>query len=101
MARSRSNRHSGSEHTRSPQAGQASRPVGDNVGDKLKARAEMNKGLQILICNPLIVLVGARGFEPPTTCTPCRYATRLRYATKERKYNRQSRQLKLIYLAAF
>ena len=25
-------------------------------------------------------LVGARGFEPPTTCTPCRYATRLRYA---------------------
>ena len=26
------------------------------------------------------LLVGARGFEPPTTCTPCRYATRLRYA---------------------
>src|SRR6185295_116882 len=25
-------------------------------------------------------MVGARGFEPPTTCTPCRYATRLRYA---------------------
>jgi hypothetical protein len=25
-------------------------------------------------------LVGARGFEPPTTCTPCKYATRLRYA---------------------
>lgn len=29
-----------------------------------------------------VVLVGARGFEPPTTCTPCRYATRLRYAPK-------------------
>jgi hypothetical protein len=29
-------------------------------------------------------LVGARGFEPPTTCTPCRYATRLRYAPKTR-----------------
>ena len=28
------------------------------------------------------ILVGARGFEPPTTCTPCRYATRLRYAPK-------------------
>ena len=27
-------------------------------------------------------LVGARGFEPPTTCTPCKYATRLRYAPK-------------------
>src|SRR6185295_12414941 len=26
-------------------------------------------------------MVGARGFEPPTTCTPCRYATRLRYAS--------------------
>ena len=25
-------------------------------------------------------LVGARGFEPPTPCTPCRCATRLRYA---------------------
>ena len=25
-------------------------------------------------------MVGARGFEPPTTCTPCMYATRLRYA---------------------
>ena len=30
-------------------------------------------------------MVGARGFEPPTTCTPCKYATRLRYApTKEK-----------------
>ena len=27
-------------------------------------------------------VVGARGFEPPTTCTPCRYATRLRYAPR-------------------
>ncbi len=35
-----------------------------------------------------IKLVGARGFEPPTTCTPCRYATRLRYAPKEEKYIR-------------
>jgi hypothetical protein len=28
----------------------------------------------------LNLLVGARGFEPPTPCTPCKYATRLRYA---------------------
>ena len=27
-------------------------------------------------------LVGARGFEPPTTGTPCRCATRLRYAPR-------------------
>ena len=32
------------------------------------------------------ILVGARGFEPPTTCTPCRYATRLRYAPKKGEY---------------
>ncbi len=25
-------------------------------------------------------MVGASGFEPPTPCTPCRCATRLRYA---------------------
>ena len=30
--------------------------------------------------NCLFCLVGAEGFEPPTTCTPCRCATRLRYA---------------------
>ena len=27
-----------------------------------------------------VFLVGARGFEPPTTATPLRCATRLRYA---------------------
>jgi hypothetical protein len=30
-------------------------------------------------------MVGARGFEPPTTCTPCMYATRLRYAPTKDK----------------
>ena len=35
-------------------------------------------------------LVGARGFEPPTTCTPCRYATRLRYAPRRELYNRET-----------
>ncbi len=25
-------------------------------------------------------MVGARGFEPPTPCTPCKCATRLRHA---------------------
>ena len=32
----------------------------------------------------LFWLVGARGFEPPTTCTPCRHATRLRHAPRGR-----------------
>ncbi len=30
--------------------------------------------------NPLELLVGATGFEPATTCTPSKCATRLRYA---------------------
>ena len=28
-------------------------------------------------------MVGAKGFEPSTPCTPCRCATRLRYAPTE------------------
>ena len=38
--------------------------------------------------NPLILLVGTEGFEPSTPCTPCKCATRLRYAPKEENYNR-------------
>ncbi len=39
----------------------------------------MGQALHLTHCD---LLVGARGFEPPTTCTPCKYATRLRYAPK-------------------
>ena len=28
-------------------------------------------------------MVGARGFEPPTSCAPCKCATRLRYAPNQ------------------
>ena len=47
------------------------------IGVKIEARVSLN------ICvfeYRKMGLVGARGFEPPTTCTPCRCATRLRYA---------------------
>lgn len=60
----------------------AVRRVGANVVAK-SARNE--KGLTSIACKALISLVGARGFEPPTTCTPCRYATRLRYAPNSTK----------------
>ena len=33
-----------------------------------------------LKANPLILLVGAAGFEPATSCSQSRRATRLRYA---------------------
>ncbi len=33
-----------------------------------------------MLCNLLKVLVGARGFEPPTSCSQSRRATGLRYA---------------------
>lgn len=35
-------------------------------------------------CIPLYSLVGARRFELPTPCTPCKCATRLRYAPNKR-----------------
>jgi hypothetical protein len=36
------------------------------------------------VCKSLI-MVGAKGFEPSTPCTPCRCATRLRYAPTGRQ----------------
>ena len=32
-----------------------------------------------ITCKCLIVNVGMTGFEPATSCTPCKYATELRY----------------------
>ena len=41
----------------------------------------IKKGYKLFARNPLIVLmVGAAGFELATPCTPCKCATRLRYA---------------------
>ena len=34
---------------------------------------------KVAISDDLLVLVGMTGFEPATTCTPCKCATRLRY----------------------
>ncbi len=48
-----------------------------NFLNKLRSTKKPHKAAS---CNSLILLVGARGFEPPTPCTPCKYATRLRYA---------------------
>ena len=36
-------------------------------------------------------LVGVAGFEPTTTCTPCKCATRLRY-TPNRRYARRAQK---------
>src|SRR4030067_3291140 len=37
-------------------------------------------GYDVISRNPLNLLVGATGLEPATPCTPCKCATRLRYA---------------------
>ena len=37
---------------------------------------------ELILLKGLILLVGARGFEPPTSCSQSRRATRLRYAPK-------------------
>ena len=46
------------------------------------------KGLLATNRKPLVLLVGAAGFELATPCTPCKCATRLRYAPTACNYNR-------------
>src|SRR5437870_10790308 len=43
----------------------------------------------------LDLMVGAARFELATTCTPCRYATRLRYAPTREKYIRAGKTIRL------
>ena len=60
-------------------------PIVDAVGNRTTVIvvSGFRRGRDVMrLIKSLILLVGARGFEPPTTCTPCRYATRLRYAPK-------------------
>src|SRR5258707_5997645 len=52
-------------------------------GHKARAWSRQNKN-GFLDRKPSIYLVGAARFELATTCTPCRYATRLRYAPRRR-----------------
>ena len=42
-------------------------------------------------------MVGAREFEPPATCTPCKYATRLRYPPKLRIVEQQALILEIAF----
>src|SRR2546426_3423657 len=44
----------------------------------------------------LDLMVGAARFELATTCTPCRYATRLRYAPMRQKYIRAGVTIRLV-----
>ncbi len=44
----------------------------------------------------LKLLVGAAGFELATPCTPCKCATRLRYAPTAANYNSKSRELFIV-----
>ena len=47
--------------------------------------ASNKTGQPLVRANPLIRLVGTAGFELATPCTPCKCATRLRYAPTERE----------------
>ena len=42
-----------------------------------RPKANKKRGIK-----PLFLLVGTRGFEPPTSCTPCKRSTRLNYVPK-------------------
>src|SRR5678815_3135548 len=70
------------------------RPTGLTHGDACTQRVEIGifrtplghgvalkrNGLAPCEANPLFLLVGTAGFELATPCTPCKCATRLRYA---------------------
>ena len=49
----------------------------------------------------LDLMVGAARFELATTCTPCRYATRLRYAPTREKYIRAGETIRLVSAQQF
>ena len=46
----------------------------------------MEKGLNFIQVKPLNSLVGVKGFEPSTPCTPCKCATRLRHTPTEKEF---------------
>jgi len=46
----------------------------EHFADAKRSAAKKKKPAQSSLCGFLMMLVGARGFEPPTTCTPCRSA---------------------------
>ncbi len=57
------------------------------VGRKeYKERKKPFEKIQKAFLRFILILVGARGFEPPTPCTPCKCATRLRYAPRINGY---------------
>ena len=53
---------------------------GNSVANSVTRWSERRNGLRDLSRNQLISLVGTAGFELATPCTPCKCATRLRYA---------------------
>jgi hypothetical protein len=58
--------------------------MGVNMGVIFQTNKKASESWLIYFGNQLILLVGAGRFELPTPCTPCKYATRLRYAPRAR-----------------
>ena len=54
--------------------------LGTLLGTFSKNPNHKQKGFPACDWKPLVLLVGAAGFELATPCTPCKCATRLRYA---------------------
>ncbi len=54
---------------------------------------QMRKAVSDFSLTALELLVGTAGFELATPCTPCKCATRLRYAPKEKEYSRTKKRL--------
>src|SRR5690606_38082470 len=61
-----------------------------------RKRVKRQRAYMPKACKPFftaVFLVGTAGFELATPCTPCKCATRLRYAPKEREYIRTKKNL--------
>ena len=93
----RARKRTGKLHADRAYASRAHRAAKNYLPNDLPARPETKKASSK--AGPsLNSLVGARGFEPPTTCTPCTYATRLRYAPTRATIITEARKMTSLFV---
>ena len=69
--------------------------AGRVVGHLPEHARNKEKGFPVINRKPLVLLVGAKGFEPSTPCTPCKCATRLRHAPTARIITKEATAIAL------
>src|SRR5664279_831863 len=69
---------------------QSQRETATERQPEMNRAPEKRKDLEHFYSKSLIHMVGVKGFEPSTPCTPCKCATRLRHTPSSKNYNRRS-----------